>query len=474
MKGVKHVCLSHGAALRGWLVALALGVVWLNAGAQPVSPGVASNTTAGFGCWYFAGGCKAGVSGSNLAQMPTRATNPSNLSGWVPAGNYGMAPGATGITVNSTADVNIPGAGKSVPVGAASRVTPSGLSRGLGVALGRVSLPLAIGLGVWDLAKELGFNLDRDSSGQVTVTKDDTSASGCWSAPCYEYTSLHGNKFSTLTAAAEDSMGKKGVYASCTGFSIYPYSVLSLSPPDSLTHNWAYCDGSNNGFGSANMTLQRTEVDVTPGPQPVLTSSQQEFLDAVAARSGWPSSSAAARAARQALEHGAPLEIEAPTLTGPASVQGPKTTTQNPDGSSQTKQSVTNITYAGDTITYNTVVTTTNINASGQATDVTTETTEEEKPPEDLCTKNPDTIGCMKLGDVPKDEIPKATKNVTYATEDVGLGDGACPPGVDLGPGRVLSFTPICEKLLLAKPMILAMAALSALLIVMGIRSEGT
>jgi hypothetical protein len=65
-----------------------------------------------------------------------------------------------------------------------------------------------------------------------------------------EFQNFDGTWSSSAMAAAGTWMGKKGAYATCTGYSMYPFSVLSANDTTgAYTFNWAYCNGTNNGFG---------------------------------------------------------------------------------------------------------------------------------------------------------------------------------------------------------------------------------
>ena len=170
--------------------------------------------------------------------------------------------------------------------------------------------------------------------------------------------------------------------------------------------------------------------------------------------------------ARAVLENGGDIPVAASrSLTGPASKTGSPTTTTttNPDGTTKTTTSTptTNYTYNGDTINYNTTVTTT-VNNGGDVTTTTTTTDGTAPDPEDPCTKNPDRVGCVKLGDVPTDSPSWETKTVTFAPEDLGMG-GACPAPESIHLGYlnkdlVWSYQPACD---VAPTIRLAMLALT-------------
>jgi hypothetical protein len=228
--------------------------------------------------------------------------------------------------------------------------------------------------------------------------------------------------------------------------------------------------------------------------------SELQLADMIANKSGWPSGSTAIdRTLADAVNSGLaePLELLDPlaiTGTQPTVSGTPKVTT-NSDGSTTTEtlscswvadlQGIVNYQCGTTTISSTPTKTTTETvvksNPDGTTTTevitkttpggTVTSTTTGEEPSRSDCDAGSNTAGCAEL-DTPTGEIPKSTRNITYAEDNLGLGVGACPEPVNLGPGRVLSFALICANLVVAKAMVLAMSAFTALLIVMGIKDQ--
>jgi len=174
--------------------------------------------------------------------------------------------------------------------------------------------------------------------------------------------------------------------------------------------------------------------------------------------------------AEQTLAKGQPIETASPrAVTGPASITGTPTTTSttNADGSvsSVTTTPTYNYHYDGDTITYNTTyVTVTNNN--GQTT--TTTTTGDDPKQKSECELHPDTVGCMKPGDLPTDAPQWQTKNVEFVSEDLGLG-GSCPAPRHMsirGWDLVLDYQPACDVAPVVRVALLALTALGCLLMI--------
>lgn len=100
------------------------------------------------------------------------------------------------------------------------------------------------------------------------------------------------------------------------------------------------------------------------------------------------------------------------------------------------------------------------------------------KPALDLCKEHPEMSGCAKL-DTPTGEIPKTTKNVTYAPES-HFGGGGCPANVTFTPHGLpqmvlMDWSYACAKInSWVRPLVIAMGAWSALFILTGFKpNEG-
>ncbi len=295
-----------------------------------------------------------------------------------------------------------------------ARVIPDKPS--LGAAVGRfiykVAWPLQVGSAVYDLIKEMGLDASRDESGALSIVRPDPNR--CTASPCYQYQlrdpstlqgvgDWHKDKAAACVAGRAIADAKHGG-APSTSYSMDAsacYYVYSTSPY-SLAYNF----------------LQRT---VSPNPDATVPMTQQQLADKIASESGWPSSSNFPEVVRQTLESGETITAPTPTVTGPSTVQGSKSTTTE-GGRTVEKQTVYNITYNNNQVSYTTTVTTIT-NENGQTT--TSTETKENEPPPDECAKNPDSLNCADL-DVPAGEIPRTSKNIVYTPES-WFGGGTCP-----------------------------------------------
>lgn len=321
---------------------------------------------------------------------------------WVPAvgskvaGNSGYLVANGSLNAVSTSRLPV-GAGY---IDVTARVVPDKLSAAKAVIgfMSKVAFPLQIGIAAYDLLKELNVTPTRDASGNLQMTKQDPTV--CTVAPCYEYQGYYGRPwFSTPEGACRDSATYSAkTFISITGSGIYTYCNLS---------------------GNTSNLLSTRSIAAS---QPVyIPTTMQELQDKIASESGWPSSSAFPQAVADAVNSGEVVTAPPPTVTGPTSANGPTSTTVE-NGATVTKNTVYNINYNNNQVSYTTTVTTTTNNAGNVTTK--TETTENDQPV-DECTKNPSSLNCSQL-DVPDGTIPKTTKNIVYNVE-TWFGGGSCP-----------------------------------------------
>lgn len=356
---------------------------------------------------------------------------------------------------------------------ASAKVTPASAGKAIGNFAMKVAFPLQVGIAAYELFTELGVTPTRSSDGTLTMTKPqpnmgycngDNSTSQCiagwspvWPTPasvCSKMESDYNNAYGYM------------------GYTFVVTYYAAGSSPNAGPYGWcdrqAWINGVKSNFGRGQPYVAGVQNGTTNAPYSIT-----DLENEIASKSGWPTNSPVARALRDAINAGEPVQLEAPTVSGPATVNGPKETTNNPDGSRQEKQTVYNFNYAGDTINYTTTVVTTTYNSSNVQTGQTTTTTENEQPkPEDHCKTNPDTVGCTKLGEPPTGDIPKTTKTVSFTAENLSLGGGSCPPPytwTDSAGSHAISLQPWCDfASSIIKPLLLAFAALSAYFIVAG------
>lgn len=286
-------------------------------------------------------------------------TNVGNISTFGPrtadaanAAKFSFGVATNGAIFANTGDrLPTPG-GASVPIGINGTIAKPNVAAAIG-RFARKALPLlSVGSALYDLGQELGFTLD-NSSGSLVVLKLSDRPAGC-STPT-------GTPAAILASPPNATChGRVGVGFVVEGF--------SRNGNQCLIHY--HCgDGSNQG-----RTAQWNADSQPQGTQP---STVQEFEDAVAARSGWPTSSALARATVDAIKSGESLQVDPQTVTGPATSPGPSSTTHNATNNTTTVSATTHeYTYNGPSVSISTVTNTSTINNTTQEVISETETTD--------------------------------------------------------------------------------------------------
>jgi hypothetical protein len=368
---------------------------------------------------------------------------------WVPAypatyGNAGYGIDNGSLVGKSTGKLPIGGKGAVIDVQA--KVIPT--ARAVGDALGRAAAKLSVPLTLYALATELKFILSKNPDGSTTFAKE--SPASCTVAPCYEYRVYWNINYTSPWFPTVDG--------ACTATRTWLNSVSS-GYTYTLINGGANCQFYQNGYADKNPDINsRTR---SPDAQPTyLPSTQQEFADAIALKSGWPTSSALPSAVTDALKGGESIGSAVPTLTGPASVTGPTSTSTSPSGT-VTTSTVHNITYNNNNVTYNTVTTTNN-------NGVVTTTTVTPEDPLDQCAKYPDSVGCSKL-DTPVSDTLKTKTHAVTVTAVAFSSSSVCPAPLSFtlrGASYGVSYQPLCDRLALLKTLFLALAGVLAAFIV--------
>jgi len=380
-------------------------------------------------------------------------------------GGTSGAPVASGATASIVTDGGLPlvtrtgsvvnPSGNPIAITAASRVPGAAASVLIKKALPLIPI-LGTGVALYDLANELGYGLS-GSGVDLGVSKISNIAPLCGNPPA--------NTFPSTTS------GCYGNYAGGLHFIVTRISYYSGSCNVYATcSNGAYVDTLIKSYSATGVT------------DPSTPSSLQALTDAIAAKSGWPSSSKVTQALIDAqATTGDQIETQTPTVTGPASTPGTTKTTSNPDGTTTTQTTTHNHTYQGSNISTSSVTVTNNYNPATNVTNTTT-TTETPAPKEDQltdCDKFPESNGCREDEfDTPEGEIPKEDFNVSFTELNLGLGSGSCPSDSVVTIGgqsmKVWDWADTCSKVQsYVKPLLLSIATVSALLIIfVGVKTE--
>ncbi|MDO8652074.1 MAG: hypothetical protein Q7R66_07785 [Undibacterium sp.] len=433
---------------------------------------------------------------SAFATFYSRVTAPGKQTvGFGSNGTPVVAPGVPSVSsaggpvqVARTGSLPLP-AGARLPVTGTAKIPNSAIAAIIKKALPLVPY-LGTGVALYELAKELGFIVSKSGSG-VVVTKPDSSV--CTVAPCYGYATR--TRYDPSTVAT----GYKASKIAACDASASSWGVLSnghvMKGVVEGTQCAVYESNGSGGWFGASYRADFATATVSPSAPVFLPSSDTALADAIAAQSGWPSSSAVAQALVDAQRvTGDQIPTDQPNATGPATVAGPTEKTKV-GPKETTKQSNYNCTYydgptvmeGGSVVCTEQTTTTDAVTTTDPATGATTTTTTtaseatkpaeipaDDKPAEDPCIKNPSRNGCRSDEfDVPAGDIPKTSKTISYAAENLGFAGGSCPANrIMIAHGMAVPITVTnwadnCDKLTTyAKPMILALATFAALMII--------
>jgi hypothetical protein len=397
----------------------------------------------------------AGQSSINFASngVPLGATSSAILTS-----NAGMdiAVARTGLLANA--------AGNSVPLNVTGLLTKARWLPMLKTAVKFGSAfvnPVSLAL----LALELGF--DSTPSPTVPGKLDYSRKSGglACASNCYEYNQPNtGNWFPTLVAACSAGAATvsmpgpswSATFSGVTSAGVCQY--LFTMPGDSFVGNVASSARSIPPYDTTTTT-------------PV---SDDEVVNAIAAASGWPTTSALSKTIAEYVPYAEPVQVDATTVTGPATSIGKTSVTNNVDGSKTTTATTYGHTYVNNvvTTTENAVTTVTNVDNSVRSVSNTTTTSPDAPPTKTQCELAPDSIGCAKLGTPDAPVLPKSDSGFTGITPIAFFSAATCPSPIAinaLGKSFEISYQPTCNALSdYVKPVLVICAAFMAAFVFVG------
>ncbi|CAM8660057.1 hypothetical protein MCEMIEM13_01630 [Comamonadaceae bacterium] len=367
------------------------------------------------------------------AQALPSVPHPPTVSGNTYTYGGGSATSANAASVTFPSPANGPiysestqsqpvGGGRSVPVTVRSRPSNADIAKAVGRFATKAVGVIAVGSALYDLCQELGFGCGGGGGQPLTVTKNNPDL--CTVGPCYRYAPLAGPKVGVYYNRASDACQQHiGV--------IYGTNYLSVNTVDGTGETVRCLMRYNNWDGTAmytwfNLGSQLRSVDsATPLPSTI-----QDLENAIAAKSGWPASSALPRVLPEAIASGEALPLPKPyEITGPSSVPLPPEVIQMPDGSKITNQPEKLVQYGPDTVTVTDRSTKTETSSSGVTTPISVTTGAQPLPqpptaaaetekPKDPCGL-PDTPKCVIDGagtptaeELPNDQAEKSLNPV--------------------------------------------------------------
>jgi hypothetical protein len=93
------------------------------------------------------------------------------------------------------------------------------------------------------------------------------------------------------------------------------------------------------------------------------------------------------------------------------------------------------------------------------------------EPPKTDCQLFPDAIGCSKYGDIPTQELIPVVQ-IPASMDYTSWGEGSCPAPVTTVHGIVFDYQPMCDKLVIIKPILLSCGLILSMFILIGAVKE--
>ena len=469
---------SSSARLRGRLAFLALLALTGSASATitlsqfPPNPGVLPG-----GGWQF-------TSGSTFA-------NPPPPRAWV-NGVYGSVPSAT-----VSDSISLTGRAGALAVTARTTVTAAEVALSLARLAGRASAPIAIGSIAYDMFKASGIRSGA-SGAEIDIGADMvTTNKTMYGLLDFPNVPLASSKAAICKAWKDYIQNAGGTSASSSEYnSVMTYSQaddvdtcvvnkttvstpkipgLSTLTSSALYQRSIYVNNSAPVKSCPDAIDSLTGQTYTPGTYSdgkCITGRYQSALESdIVSRLRPVVDSNVSEAAKGVISQGGEIALSDFSTSGPLTQIGQptNTTTTTPSGTTTTSTySSFSYDYNGDKITYETTNVTNTCAGIGSCStnnaDTTTTTTIGKttgQDPADPCTSDPSRLGCLKLGDPPDDKISRNNKTVTFTPEALGLG-GSCPAPVQLPHGQQISYQTVCDGVVQARPLIIAMGFLMA------------
>lgn len=329
-------------------------------------------------------------------------TSSSHLGTPNTVGNMATYGNASGVGIEGRANLPVAGTGKTVPVDVKAPLSRRNFGKAL-ILAGKIAWPIGVALQAGDIFDYL------TSQGYEDIVNTPDGVTGRRPYSIY----FEGKQYRASGATGWYPTPEIG----CSAYVDYlgttstatVYSYVGVSADQ--YRNWK-CSFTSKYLTNPVNNVSQSMFTRTAGSNEVAyveLNNDQEFIDDLAQRSGWPTSSARALAEALRVPGIAPSVVtDTPNIVGPFAVPGEKTTTSEPaklipgtttvapPGTTvtepgtitRTSQTVSNITYNQNTATTtNTTTSTTNItnNVTNQTVNEGDTVTETEDKPVEVC-----------------------------------------------------------------------------------------
>jgi hypothetical protein len=390
--------------------------------------------------------------------------------------------------------------GQTLPVNVRQPLDAASLGLALAHFAANFYLPVAIGVAIYDLAKELNIGMSPNSTGTGYVfTQNEFMGDVGY---VYDFHTLVGG-IPVYWSGAEDACRYTWSYVanvSATNYGVYVSTTQPGGAGSQVICKGEFHAKSNGSLQStvaSGMARQACSGSACPSQQNLGNLSESQLASLIASQSGWPSGSAIDRATADMINgNGGPFADPSPaglaTLSPDTttSVTGAPYNTVQSDGSTSTNTQTcawvvpfnlgtaeyrcwvtTSTTTAPKTQTTTTTVvqsnpdgtTSTSTQTATTVTPSTTTTGTSTSPPvTDLCIQHPEIIACQRMGTAPTAEtiptqsVPVSITPITFAAP------GGCPAPINyamLGRSYTLSYQPMCDLMSMLAPLFIALGA---------------
>jgi len=249
-----------------------------------------------------------------------------------------------------------------IPLSVVSEFPKAQVAAAIGRFASKVVTPLVVGVALYDLYKELGFT-PSTSNGSLGVTQFQAGPTSNWHASGLDN------------------------YNNCPRDSAQGYWVCAVTSAYGTANN-ASCASTGAATAWCGSTYNHQSMTAgTVGTPSEVAVPNQTVIDAIAAKSGWPVTSALARTAVDAIRAGEVYSPSPLTVTGPLTSPGPKSVSVDPvTGNTTTVNTTNNYSYAGPVITQTSSTSSSVVNTStGAAVGSPSIKTDTPVPPPVVC-----------------------------------------------------------------------------------------
>lgn len=417
----------------------------------------------------------ATVSGS-VSTLGTATTSSAN------AANFTFAAAANDVRVTGSAgSASLPLAnGTSAPLAVVSKVSKADAAAAVVKFLGKATGVLLVGVALYDLMKDLGYEVTTGTNGIPRVQKREIAGGvTCVDAStCLEWSAgyVGASWVASISAAGADYVANlQKNYDSKT----YKLSFAGADASKKIVY-WTFVDSGlviygfppTEGAGSASVVSRvrpRTPADTEVVRDVGLPEVDFTIRNVPAIPASLP------RTLKDAAAADVPIPLVPVSVTGPSTVVGPSSTSVNaPKNQTTTKSSDTTLTYSGPSVTQKQVDKTKTVDSTtGAVVDESTTTTTPNAPPTtttstpsaasdtptpDPCDAHPTRMGCSEFGNPEAPVLVKDTHDVTVTAVPFTSMAGCVPPlhFSVLSHQYMVSYQPLCDLMLYIKFIVLA------------------